>query len=199
VTILGLVRHGQTDWNLNRRIQGSSDIPLNETGRKQAEASGRFLAERQWQGIYASPLSRARETARIISAIVGLGEPIVIPGIQERNYGEAEGLNAAQIMERFPGGAEVPGRETQERLIERSLGALEGIAEDNIGRSVIVVAHGGVIGSVVRSLTDNALPVPGEPILNGSVTDLGYHDGSLILKALNQVPVGDALFENSLF
>ena len=64
---LYLVRHGETDWNAAHRIQGSTDIPLNATGRVQALATGRLLARRPWDAIYASPLSRAYETATIIA------------------------------------------------------------------------------------------------------------------------------------
>ena len=63
MTLLYLVRHGETDWNRTHRIQGSTDIPLNDTGRAQARRAGRLLAKRSWDGIYSSPLSRAFETA----------------------------------------------------------------------------------------------------------------------------------------
>src|SRR5690606_6630523 len=62
MTLFYLVRHGETDWNLERRVQGSSDIPLNETGRRQAARTARLLARRSWDAIYSSPLSRAMET-----------------------------------------------------------------------------------------------------------------------------------------
>src|ERR1700712_2452823 len=114
MTSLYLVRHGETDWNAQRRIQGSTDIPLNATGRAQAATAGGILARREWDGIYASPLSRAFETASIIAGEVGLGEPTTIAAIVERNYGEAEGLNWEQIDRLFPGDTPVPGRETHE-------------------------------------------------------------------------------------
>ena len=73
--LLYLVRHGETDWNLQRRIQGSTDIPLNDTGREQAAATGRLLARREWDAIYSSPLSRAIETGELIAREVGLPGP----------------------------------------------------------------------------------------------------------------------------
>ena len=90
MTSLYLVRHGETDWNAQRRIQGSTDIPLNATGRAQAATTGRLLARREWDGIYSSPLSRAFETASIIATEIGLDRPSTIDEIVERNYGAAE-------------------------------------------------------------------------------------------------------------
>src|ERR1700710_2846679 len=103
MTSLSLVRHGETDWNAQRRIQGSTDIPLNDIGRRQAETTGRLLARRAWDGIYSSPLSRAYDTANIIAGELGMPSPERVDAIVERNYGEAEGLNWEQIEERFPG------------------------------------------------------------------------------------------------
>ena len=83
-TELYLVRHGETDWNRQHRIQGLTDIPLNETGRAQARATGRLLSRRSFDGIYASPLDRAMETARIIADELGLPAPEPVEGLVER-------------------------------------------------------------------------------------------------------------------
>ena len=72
MTLLYLVRHGQTDWNLQRRIQGSTDIALNDTGRAQAARAGQLLARRHWDVLASSPLSRAYETAEIIGGYIAL-------------------------------------------------------------------------------------------------------------------------------
>ncbi|GIT81728.1 putative phosphatase PhoE [Leifsonia sp. LS1] len=188
MTLISLVRHGQTDWNLARRIQGSSDIPLNDTGRAQAEATGRALAGGRFDAIYASPLGRAFETASIISSHLGLGEPTPLPALVERHYGEAEGLTGAEILERWPEGTPVPGRETREQVVERALPALVELGESHPGESILVVSHGGVIGSLVRQVTDHALPGPGEVIPNGSVHRFVYVDGALRLDRFNLGP-----------
>lgn len=185
MTRLSLVRHGETDWNLARRIQGSSDIPLNETGRRQARLTGAALKRRRWDGIFSSPLSRARETARIIAAEVGLGEPGILPGVAERAYGEVEGLTGEEILARFPDGTEVPGRESRDEVIERSLAELVRLAGGHPGEALIVVSHGGVIGSLVRHVTDHALPRPGDVIPNGSVHDFAFRRGALELDRFN--------------
>jgi uncharacterized phosphatase len=178
--LLYLVRHGETDWNLQHKIQGSTDIPLNATGREQAATTGALLATRTWDAVFASPLSRAYETAAIIAAEVGLPAPTAVPGLVERNYGEAEGLTDAQIDDRFPG--PVPGQETRQHVVERVLPALMEIAESHPGQSVIVVSHGGVIRSVVNTIDPEGRH---GMIKNGSVHSFSYEDGSLRLIAFD--------------
>jgi uncharacterized phosphatase len=191
MTSLYLVRHGETDWNAERRIQGSTDIPLNAVGRAQAETTGRLLARRDWDGIYSSPLSRAFQTASIIAELVGLGEPDTIDQIVERNYGEAEGLNWLQIEERFPNDAPVPGRETHDEVSERVIPALVNLATSRPGTSLIVVSHGGVIRSVLNSVDPN---VSHGSITNGSVHSFELVDGSLELVAFND-PIDELSLE----
>ncbi len=180
--LLYLVRHGETDWNRERRIQGSTDIPLNSTGRAQAAVAGSLLARREWDAIYASPLSRAFETAGIIAGQLGLPEPVAVSAVVERNYGAVEGMTATQIDAMFPHDAEVPGRETREAVVGRVLPALLEIAERHHAQSVIVVSHGGVIRSIL-----NAVDPTGQHgvISNGSIHSLRHEDGSFELVAFN--------------
>lgn len=182
MTSLYLVRHGETDWNLTHRIQGSTDIPLNDTGRAQAASTGRLLARREWDAIVSSPLTRASETAEIIATLVGLPEVEILDPIVERNYGEAEGLTGAQIEQRFPGGADVPGRELREDVAKRALPALLAIAETHAGEAVIVVTHGGVIRALLNSVTGD----PGiDSIRNGSIHSFRHANGGLELIAFD--------------
>jgi uncharacterized phosphatase len=185
VTRISLVRHGQTDWNLTRRIQGSSDIPLNDTGRAQARVTGSILKRRHWDGIFTSPLGRARETAEIIASEAGLTSPTDIESLVERNYGEAEGLTGEQILARYPDGASIPGQESREDVVRRAMPALLELAERHPDSDFIVVSHGAVISSLVRKLSDHTLPPPGEVIANGSIHDFSIRDGSLRLDRFN--------------
>ena len=92
---LTLIRHGQTDWNKQHLMQGSSDIPLNDVGRKQAVETGRRLRELNlgFEILVASPLSRALETAQIVGKELGLEVVETYTGLIERHYGDAEGLD----------------------------------------------------------------------------------------------------------
>jgi uncharacterized phosphatase len=173
-----LVRHGETDWNRERRIQGSSDIPLNSTGRAQAKATGELLSRRQWDGIFASPLSRAMDTAQIIADEIGLAAPVAVAAVVERRYGDAEGRTGSEVDELYPGTSEVPGRESREAVIERALPALVELAERNHGKSIIVVAHGGVIAAILAAVAPER---PRTPIVNGSVHSFRHDDGALYL------------------
>jgi len=190
MTSLYLVRHGETDWNAQRRIQGSTDIPLNATGRMQAQTTGALLARRSWDGIYASPLSRAMETASIIAAAVGLDEPQTIPAIVERNYGEAEGMNWEEIDRLFPGDTPVPGRETHTEVAARAVPALMALAVSRPGDALIVVTHGGVIRSLVGTVAPN--------VSHGSITNGSIHSFELVDGSLELVEFNDPIDEESL-
>jgi len=176
MTLITLVRHGQTDWNLARRIQGSTDIPLNETGRADARSAAALLADGTHDAIYASPLTRAHETARIIAAELGLAEPALAPDMREREFGDGEGLLVDEYLERFGDWhAAVPGAETLDAVCLRALGALDVIARDArrrsapVAESVVVVTHGGVIRSLLNHVSSGTLPREGELLRNGSV------------------------------
>jgi probable phosphoglycerate mutase len=179
VTLLYLVRHGETDWNRAHRIQGSTDVPLNDTGRLQARRAGRLLARRSWDGIYSSPLSRALETAEILGEELGLGAPLTLAALVERNYGEAEGLTDRQIARRYPGTTPVPGRESRDEVRQRVVPALLSLAEDNPGRHLIVASHGAVIRTLLMAV--NAPIERGAAITNGSIHSFRLVDGTLEL------------------
>lgn len=197
MTRLFLVRHGETDWNRERRIQGRTDIPLNDTGREQARATGRRLAARSWDGLFASPLIRARETAEIIGAELGLGEPVLVPAIVERDYGEAEGMDGAEVERRYPNGATVPGRESRADVADRVVPALEGLALAHPGQVLVVVSHGGAIRAVLDRVD------PGNdfgPITNGSVHSLELApaaDGIALRLVAFDDPLGSSLDEQN--
>ena len=185
-TRISLVRHGQTDWNKDGRIQGRSDIPLNDTGREQARETGRALRGRRFDGVYASPLKRALETAAIIASELRMPEPTPVPGLEERSYGQAEGMTGPEIRAAFGDDRhDVPGWEDDASLLTRVLGALARLGAHHAGERVLVVAHGGVIGAVARHLTGGERPAKGEAILNGSVHDLEVVDGELALVNFN--------------
>jgi uncharacterized phosphatase len=145
LTTFALVRHGQTDWNAQRRLQGSTDIPLNEVGRSQARDAVGVLSGYEWDAIVSSPLSRAAETADLIAA--GLGLPVArhVKELTERGFGPAEGLQAGPELEALsiPGGFR--GAESEDEAARRGLEALETLAEEFRGGRVLVIAHGSLL------------------------------------------------------
>ena len=178
-----LVRHGETDWNRVGRIQGATDIPLNDTGRDQARKTGEKMQGRKWDVIVSSPLSRAMETASIIASCIGLPVPTPVPDIVERNYGEAEGMTGPELEAFYPDDTPVPGRENRDAVKVRVLAALHTLAAENKGKNVIIVAHGGVIRTVLQSTSGKAFF--GERITNGSVHSFHHSDDGLQLVQFN--------------
>lgn len=188
MTLLTLVRHGQTDWNLRRRIQGATDIPLNDTGRADALAAADSLAGGDHHAVYASPLVRARETAQIIAARLGLAEPAITRGLREREFGVAEGTDVADYITRYGGWqAEVPGAETLDQVRDRALDSLDRIARASRRRSapaaesIIVVTHGGVIRALLMHASGGSLPREGDTLRNGSAHRFLAEHGTLRL------------------
>ncbi len=179
MTLLTLVRHGETDWNRDRRIQGSTDIPLNDTGRAQARAAAAGL---RGDIIVSSDLSRARETAEIIAAELDLPAPTLYPDLRERAYGDAEGVDAVDFIRRWGDWhtAEVPGAEPWPHLRERGLRALAAVVRDArratapAAASVIVVTHGALIRELIRHATGGELPPTGVRLANGSAHTMRY-------------------------
>ena len=176
MTILTLVRHGETDWNSGGRIQGSTDIPLNDTGRAQARELAATLAA-EYAGreavIVSSDLSRAAETADIIAAALGTTVSRRMPGLQERSYGDAEGMDAPSFYDTYGPwhAADVPGAETWPAVRERALAALAEVVSDTPeGVDIIAVAHGALIREVIMFATDGAFPREGERLPNCSAT-----------------------------
>ncbi|MEJ5248588.1 MAG: histidine phosphatase family protein [Caldilinea sp.] len=152
MTEFWLVRHGQTDWNLQGRYQGQADPPLNETGVQQAQAAAEALAGRCYAALYSSDLERARVTAEIIARRLGL-EVIVDPRLREVNQGAWEGLLVTEIQERYPLEWEARqrdrlrfrapgGGESVEDVAARIWAAMDDIARRHPCEAVIVVSHG---------------------------------------------------------
>ena len=162
------LRHGQTDWNLNRICQGQTDVPLNETGRAQARAAKAVLRGYEIETIVCSPLARAHETAAIVNE--ALGRPIVVlDALQEIGFGVMEGGQVAEWFRRWLDGEETPeGAERFQDFLQRALGAVN----EALGHPgpVLIVAHGGIYWAVQRfgplaekETLANAVPVHHAP------------------------------------
>lgn len=154
--LIGLIRHGLTDWNVEGRIQGQSDIPLNDEGRRQADMLGERLLQEpyHWDYCITSSLSRAAETGRIIAGKLGI--PLLEPDdrIRERAYGQVEGMTAAQREEKW--GKDWNrlslGQETDEQLQTRALEFMEEIAARHPEKNILVISHGGFLAQLYIAL-----------------------------------------------
>jgi uncharacterized phosphatase len=152
---IALLRHGQTDWNLERRLQGSSDIPLNATGRQQASEVGDLLAaqrdEQDWTVVVSSPLSRARETGAIVAGKLGLELGPAYDGFAEIDFGVGEGFTIDEAVVRWPNW-DAEGSETMEQVSDRGFAALEQVRADYPDQDVIIAAHGTVIRAIAARI-----------------------------------------------
>ena len=176
MTTILLVRHGETDWNLEHRVQGHTDRPLNETGREQANALAELLADEPLDAIYSSDLARARQTAAAIAARHGL-EVIELRELREKDFGTWEGLTGAEIQARFPDAK--PGSwgdgESSDDVSERVLAVLERIAAAHVDGHIVVVTHSGPMRAALRG---GAADVHA-PIGNCTVVRCTLADGGL--------------------
>lgn len=181
---LGFIRHGQTDWNAQDFLQGSSDIPLNDVGRRQAREAVGILGTDSWDVIVSSPLSRARETAQIIATDLGIELGPRYDELIERDYGQAEGMTPEETEKHWPnrvGG----GIETLESVVARGRQAIDLIAADFHGKNVIVVCHGTIVRYTLSAFVGYKLDQP----RNGSVALVDDADGKWKVRSLNDEPL----------
>ena len=157
MTLFGLVRHGQTEYNRQNRFQGSSDIPLNETGREQAHRALDTAPSISWDAVVTSTLQRAEETGRIIAADHGLSFEGTDPRLVEIHWGQAEGHSVPEMEERYPRRS-FPEREDLHSVVDRAGAALDELADARPGQSLLVVAHGTLIRLLLSGVTGEHYP-----------------------------------------
>ena len=186
-TTLIVIRHGETAWNRERRMQGTTDTQLSDVGREQARALGRRLSGRSFAALYTSDLARALDTARAISDHTGRAA-VADPRLQERRFGIFEGLTAEEIVARYPEeharfasrdpDFAVPGGESARSFTQRCIGCLAEIAGRHPGHEVVVVTHGLVLDSLYRAAhgLDHGARRP-VPLINASLNVFRY-DGA---------------------
>ena len=162
MTILYLIRHGETGGNFEGRFQGIVDNPLNESGIRQAQMLGMAFSLSQVDVLYTSPLLRARQTAEIIAQMHGLQKltPIVEPGLTELNGGELEGRRFSELREKYPevidamfhrpAALECPGGESMREVSERIVQTIDRLVEQNRGKVIVAVSHGIIISSYIH-------------------------------------------------
>jgi broad specificity phosphatase PhoE len=190
-----LVRHGQSTWNSEHRIQGQLDPPLSDEGRRQAERVGQRIAGRRFAGFYSSDLKRAFETAQAIEAATGF-QAESMPGLREIFLGEWEGLRTDDLAQRFPEAwaswTEEPdwdlvsGGEGAALFETRVAAALDEILGRHAQGDVVVVTHGGVIQialhRVIGRPSRGLFPFK---IQNASISVIERRDGRMVIAGVN--------------
>ncbi len=163
------VRHGETAWNVDTRLQGQLDVPLNDRGREQARRAAQALFDETPDVVYSSDLSRALETAQSAAAL--LGRPVLTDtGLRERHFGVWQGHTYAEVEQRWPELSERWRRreagfgpeqgETLQGFFDRVVACVSRLAAAHPGQTVLMVAHGGVLDCLYRAASRIALDAP---------------------------------------
>ncbi len=187
ITRICLVRHGETAWNVEKRLQGHLDIPLNETGVAQAAAAAQGLAGIEFAAIYASDLIRARTTAEAAAQVLGL--PVQLTAeLRERNCGEFQALTQKEAAARYADDYHryhdrdvdfvIPGGESLGGLAARITATFNRLAAAHAGQTILIVSHGGVLDIIHRLATAKPLGAPRDfHISNAALNWLEVEDG----------------------
>lgn len=185
MTHICLVRHGQTDWNLSGKLQGQTDIPLNETGKLQAEECREFLKKSNWDVVITTSLGRARKTADIINEALEL--PIVeMDHFKERHFGEGEGMTREERDKKYPDFV-FPNMEKYEVLVDRVHEGLKKIQDQFPDQKVLLVAHGAVISAILQEFHKEEAGVGQVKLFNGCLTDIHYRNKRWDVHSYNEI------------
>jgi broad specificity phosphatase PhoE len=173
-----LVRHGEADWNVERRVQGHSDRPLTQVGVAQARALAEQLADEPIDAVYSSDLARAHDTARLIADAHGL-QVETLPELRERDFGTWEGLTDDEVFIRFPQArtGSWGDAETKEELEARIRDAMGRIASRHPEGRVLVVTHGGPLRVLIP---DSLVDGDDRSIPNCHLIRLAFRDGGFV-------------------
>lgn len=178
MTTIGLIRHGITEWNYLGKAQGVADIPLNETGRKQASSIGERLAhEEKWDLIISSDLKRAAETAKIISNKINLPISHFDERIREINCGEIEGTTEEERIEKWGRNWRDLdlGIEKSEDVSQRGIDFLEEVVSTYKRKRLLIISHGALIGLTLQKVLPQKFKKTNMD--NTSITILNYQEG----------------------
>ena len=182
------VRHGQTEWNVQARIQGQGDSDLTEEGKAQARSIAERLAREPFDVLVSSDLGRAAQTAQAIAD--RCAKPLVLDArLRERHFGVGEGMTYEEVDRAYPGAFArirnvdpdfvIPGGESRRQFHERVRTAFDSLAEAHAGKTIVIVTHGGVLATFFRHVHGIALDVAHPiAIMNASYNMLAYDAGT---------------------
>lgn len=180
-----LIRHGQTDWNLQQRLQGREDIPLNAKGEIQAEEVGLVFQNHSIDAIITSPLQRARITGEIIGKEIGVANIITEEGLIEKDFGEASGLTYAEKREKY-NDEKCKGEETFEEVQTRMLHAIKKYSK--YYKNIIMVSHGASIKRAIWAISNGEYGTGKEILKNCCINEIEVEEDQLKLISYNLSP-----------
>ena len=182
-----LIRHGQTDWNLEGKFQGREDIELNESGISQAITCGKAIRDQSFGAVITSPLSRAKRTAEIIAEYVDVKQVIIEETIIERDFKKVSGMTPSE-REAFYASGEKDDKEPWENLCNRMIASVKKYAEQFKDENIIMVSHGASINAVL-SVLSNGKTGTGKIILkNACINIIHYENKQMRLGEYNLSP-----------
>ncbi len=197
LTKLFLIRHGQSEWNKLNMIQGQKNTILTDLGREQALSLGNRLINEDIDIIYASDLSRAYTTAKIISDVIH--KPLISSeSLREINFGPWEGLSIGEIQEKYnseysiwlrePQSLNMKGAETLQILQERVMKYIDHIIDENKGKNIAVVSHGAALKALILGLLNIDIShYKNISLKNVSLSIIEFRDYNRVLTSLNDI------------
>ncbi len=191
-TSITVVRHGETEWNVSRQLQGRQNSNLTTNGLRQADLTAEALKDTRFDILYSSDLKRALETARIINRYHNLDIQID-KSLAERNFGVMEGLKQEEIQQRFPDvyagymqrneEFQIPEGESLITFFNRVRNGVNAISQLHSGKSILIITHGGVLDCLMRLIFSYSLSAPRSfSIYNASINKFSVTNGEWFLE-----------------
>lgn len=180
-----IIRHGETDWNVEGRFQGREDIPLNQNGLLQAEQCGLALSKGNWDMIVTSPLLRAKQTAECIAGILNISHVLLEEDFIERDLGKASGLSPDERYALYPN-KDYEGMEDWDNLKNRLCKALNKHIHANPGKNILIVSHGAAIYAILSELSTHELGLSKTKLKNACLSMLEYLDDEFKIVFYNE-------------
>lgn len=185
MTLICIVRHGETDWNAQGKLQGKTDISLNQNGIVQANECKNTLSSNDWDLIITSPLKRAKETAEIINT--EMKAPLIeMEDFIERSFGDAEGMTESERTTAFPD-KNYSNQEDRISFSKRVIKGIEKINELYQGKKIILVAHGAVINAILTHFSNGEIGSGKTRLLNACMSNIVFIEEQWKIQDYNQI------------
>ncbi len=186
MTKIYLLRHGETNWNLERKMQGIQDIPLNDSGKEQATRCSKYFIDKDIEAIYSSPLSRAKETAQIIADTLNISQVNTDMGFIERDFGKASGLTFEEYHS-YPDDYDFCIEDFTLSSI-RIMNAIKSSLDSHPNSNILIVSHGAILCSAFYSISNGQIGSDMKLLKNCSISLIEYSDFQFNIDFYNRTP-----------